>query len=247
MQGFKMNNSNKSGRLILISLLAVLFISSGSAPSFAEEKEEHTYVIFEDDFEDGYSEDWMMNIPEDAPPGSRWSIELDNNNYVLSGRGHTWAEVGDPEWANYTFELKIKFVTEGGCHISFRMGVPAPRYFVQIWLKEIILTKEYMETFSEVKHGRITLNVGSWYTVKIVCIGDEIRVYINDVLKLDYVDEENPILSGRIGFESCPNSHILFDEVKVSTTYSLYVFYLIKEARDEITKALMIDADTGKG
>jgi len=246
MRRFKMNNGSESGRLILIALLAILFISSGSAPSFAEEKEEHAYVIFEDDFEDGYAEDWTMNIPEDAPSGSRWSIELDDDNYVLSGRGHTWAEVGDLEWANYTFELKIKFVTPGGCHISFRMGVPAPRYFVQIWPEDVFLTKNYGETFLEVKHERITLNAGSWYTVKIVCIGNKIRVYIDDVLKLDYVDEENPILLGRIGFESCPDSHILFDDVKVSTTYSLYVFYLIKEAQDEITKALMIDADTSK-
>jgi len=237
------HNSCKRRRLISITLLVLAFISLRFTASVAEGNEEHTYLIFEDDFEGGKAEDWAMNIPKDAPSGSRWSVELDDDNYVLSGRGHTWAEVGDLEWTNYTLEVKVKFVTPGGCHISFRMGIPSSRYFIQIWPENMILTKEYMGTFSEVKKERITLNTGLWYTVKILCVGNRIRIYIDDELKLDYVDEENPILSGRIELESCPDSHILFDDVKVSTTHSLYVSHLIKEAQDEISKASMIDAD----
>lgn len=208
---------------------------------------EHTYVIFEDDFEDGEAEDWKIDIPDEAPLGSNCRVEIDDGNYVLSSRGQTWAEVGDFTWTNYTFEVKFKFITSQGCAmINFRLGSPAHRYFLQFWGEDFFLTKQYLETFSEVKYERLAININTWYTLKIVCVGNNIRAYVNDVLQLQYIDTENPFLTGRIGLEICADSHIHFDDVKVSTTHRLYVTHLIKEAQDEIDEAWMVDADTGE-
>lgn len=228
-------------------LLVVLVFSLMLKGSVAAEDTEHTYVIFQDDFEDGDAGGWTAYVPDWAPLGSSWAVELDDGNYVLSMRGETWAEAGDLSWTNYTFEVRVKFMTPyGGSHINFRMGVPAPRYFFQLYVGDLWLSKEYQETFSDLEYSKLALNTNTWYTLKIVCVGNRIRLYVDDVLKLDYVDDVDPILSGRIGLEGNPDSHILFDDVKVSTTHRLYTSYLIKEAQDEISRARMVDADTGE-
>lgn len=231
--------------ILLVVLLMVFQIYPGLKVTIAEEDAEHTYIIFEDDFKDGEAEDWSLNIPDEAPPGSSWAVELDDGNHVLRAKGQTWADAGDYLWTNYTFEVKIKMLSpEGGGHMSFRMGVPAPRYFVQFLSNDMFLTKEYMGTFTEVVHTSVFLNLNTWYVFKIVCVGNSMWVYVDDVLKLEYVDEDDPILFGRIGLESSPDSRIYFDDVKVSTTYRLYVELLIQEAQDMIYKAEQIDADT---
>jgi len=221
----------KDGRfLIMFMILLLAFpIPHRLKVSAADKDPGHSHIVFQDDFEDGDAEDWTMNIPDEAPPGSGWTIELDDGNYVLSGRGQTWAEAGDFSWTNYTLEVS--------------MSGPM-RYFVQFWPYDMVITKEYMGTFNEVVHTSVLLNPNAWYDFKIVCVGNGVWVYVDDVLKLEYVDEDDPILSGRIGLESSPDSQIYFDDVKVSTTYRLYVDHLVQEAEDEIYDAKLIDAET---
>jgi len=238
---------NERTRILLIALFLVSRIYFGLIASVAADDEEQTYVLFQDDFEDGEAEDWRINIPDEAPSGSSWRVELDYGNYVLSERGQIWAEAGDYSWTNYTLEVKGKMLSpQGGGVINFRMGDPAPRYFIQFYTEQLYLTKEYRGTFSEVKVTKVYLNQNTWYTFKIVCAGNRIWVYVDDELKLDYVDDEDPILSGRIGLEGAPDSHTYFDDVKVSTTRRLYVAHLIKEAQDEIDEAWRVDADTSE-
>ena len=238
---------DKRTYLMLIALLLVSQIYFGLIRSAAADDAEHTYVIFEDDFEDGEAGDWTINIPDEAPPGSSCAVELDDGNYVLSSRGQTWTGVGDFTWTNYTFEVKFKFITPQGCAmINFRLGGPAHRYFLQFWVEDFFLTKQYLETYSEVKYKRLAINTNTWYTLKIVCVGNNISAYVNDVLKLQYIDTENPFLTGRIGLETCADSYILFDDVKVSTTHRLYVTYLIEKAEDEISLSRTLEGDTGE-
>jgi len=84
----------KDGRfLIMFMILLLAFpIPHRLKVSAADKDPGHSHIVFQDDFEDGDAEDWTMNIPDEAPPGSGWTIELDDGNYVLSGRGQTWAE-----------------------------------------------------------------------------------------------------------------------------------------------------------
>ncbi|MCW4050814.1 MAG: DUF1080 domain-containing protein [Candidatus Bathyarchaeota archaeon] len=210
--------------------------------------EEHAYVFFQEDFEDGEAGGWLINIPLEAPPGSGWAVELDEGNHVLSESGQVWAEAGDFTWTNYTFEVKVKLLnpqTYG--QINVRESGPAGRYLIGFHSRALLLRKEYhSSTFYDLEDTEIFLNLNKWYTFTIVCVGSNIEVYVDDVLKLDYVDEDDPILSGRIGLESSPDSHIYFDDVKVSTTHRLYVDNLIKEAQDEINEARRVDADTGE-
>jgi len=235
----------------LITLLFVSLTSFRSPASATVGDEEHAYVFFQDDFEDGVAKDWTINIPDEAPPGSGWAVELDDGNHVLSESGQVWAGAGDLTWTNYTFEVKVKLFTPpyvaGPLHINFRMRGPAGRYFLDFWGNGLFLHKEYPPRIcSNLGSREEVFNLNTWYLIRIVCVGNSIRVYVDDELKLSYVDDEAPILSGIIGLESAPDSHIYFDDVKVYTTHRLYVTYLIETAQDEISKARMVDADTSE-
>ncbi len=242
-----LNKGDERTLIMLIGLLLVSQIYLGTIVSVAADDAEHTYVLFQDDFEDGDAGDWTIDIPPDASPGSAWAVELDDSNYVLSESGQIWAEAGDFTWTNYTFEVKVKIITGSGTHINFRMSGSGIRYFFRFFSGHFTLEKDYMGTISRVCEAPgMTLNLNRWYTLRIVCIGKSIRVYVDDIQKLDYVDTDDPILSGRIGLESGPECHIYYDEVKVSTTQNLYVTHLLKEAQDEIYEARRVNADTGE-
>jgi cytochrome c-type biogenesis protein CcmE len=243
-----LKNGGERTLIIFIWLLLVSQIFIGSIASVAANHTEHTYVVFQDDFEDGEAENWTIDIPDEAPLGSNCLVEEADSNYVLSSIGQTWAEVGDSTWTNYTIEVKFKFITSQGCAmINFRLGdPPSCRYFLQLWVGDFFLTKQYLEAYSEVKYARLAINTNTWYNLKIVCVGNNIRVYVDNVLKIEYVDNENPFLSGRIGLETCADSQIHYDDVKVSTTHCLYITHLIKEAQDEIYTARSIDANTSE-
>jgi len=224
--------------------LIVLSISLCLKASVVEGGENHTYVIFEDDFEDGEVGDW--DIPD-------WflrspTVELDDGNYVLCTRGDTGAESGDCSWTDYTVEVKVKFVYNTGAHISFRRSPLGKMYTFRFFYNELTLDKNYPEKWMRLYEcKRFPIDENKWYTVKIVCIGRSIKIYIDDVLRIDYVDEEeDPNLSGRIMLCGQPDAVIFFDDVRVSTTHRLYVYDLIKEAQDEIDEAKMVDAETGE-
>ena len=225
----------------------VFQIYPGPKVTIAEEVAEHTYIIFEDDFEDGEAEDWSLSIPPNAPSGSGWAVELDDGNHVLRAKGQTWAEVGDHSWTNYTYEVKVKLLTDAGGAISICMSGPAGRYMLGFHMYGLHLVKEQpASVFHDLKDVEVIISLNKWYIFRIICVGNTIEVYVDNTLRIKYVDEEDPILSGSIGLESSPNSNICFDDVKVSTTYSLYIAHLLRRAQDEINKAEMVDADVAE-
>ena len=241
--------SNRVGKSLLVPFLFLLFLCVFGCHtlSFSVDPLEHTYVVFEDTFEDGDAEEWTIKIPPDAPSGSFWMVEPDDGGYMLSESGHVWAEAGDYGWTNYTAEVKVKLLGSvgGGIHINFRMSGPGGRYYLDI-AGALSLHKEYPAgTYTDLKVVEVFLGPNRWYNIKIVCVGNSIEVYVDDVLRLSYVDEEDPLLSGKIGLECAPGAQVYFDDVKVYTTYRLYVEYLIGDASDEIGEAKMLDADTG--
>jgi cytochrome c-type biogenesis protein CcmE len=172
------------------------------------------------------------------------TVELDDSNHVLYSRGQTWAEVGDASWSNYTLEVRVKMLTSDGVgHISFRRSGPS-RYFIQFHPNGLTLIKEITETFTPLETCKVFLQTSKWYSLKVVCHGDTINVYLDNDLKLSYIDETDPIYRGKIVLESSPDSRIHFDDIKVSTTLKLYIENLVNEAENEIYKADQLDADT---
>ena len=139
----------KDGKLFIIILILLLaFRIYSSKYVSAEIDTEHSYIIFQDDFETNEAGDWTINISPDAPQGSSMTVETDDGNQALCSRGQTWAEAGDYYWTDYTLEVKVKLLSpEGGGHISVRRSGPL-RYFAQFGSTNLAFTEEYMETLT---------------------------------------------------------------------------------------------------
>lgn len=78
-----LNKWETRAHLLLIVLLIISQAYFVLIASVAAGDAGHPIIIFQDDFEDGEDEDWVITIPSDAPLGSAWAVELDDDNHVF--------------------------------------------------------------------------------------------------------------------------------------------------------------------
>ena len=178
-------------------LLIILICSVPGVHVFSAE-EGHDYVIFQDDFESGTADTWEFWTPPDASSEASWAIYYEDGNNVLGLKDAVIAKAGDPDWSDFTLEVRVK-VVEGReeAHINIRMGDPAPRYFARLPQQGLIFSREYHAEFTDLAEADMERSDDTWYLIKVACIGSEFRVYVDDELKMEYSDEEDPISSGK--------------------------------------------------
>lgn len=174
------------------------------------------YPPFNDDFEDRNADGWEM--PPAPELTGTWSIKNDNGNYILQGIGHKFASAGLENWTDYTFESRVKLI-ENGVHVNYRLTEKGERYFISVHEGGFGLWRTLMENNAPVhtELARVDLPLGKniWNTIKIVGKGNNIKVYLNGVLRINYTDN-NPVLNGRIAFESLDDSTVYVDDVNVT-------------------------------
>jgi hypothetical protein len=199
---------------------------------------------FSEDFESGEAASWQL---EDG-----WSVILDGDNHVLKGTGHKWANTGRNNWTDYTFEAKIKPVSYGdGIHIVFRMNSEG-RYFLPFHEEGLYLSKQFnkwSEFSHDLEHNIQSYPPNRWYDFRIEVKGASIRVYIDNVLQINYEDPD-PLLTGSIAFETLDNANFYVDDVKVTmhgvnqelyagtAGYGLYKYDFIKSEWDNLGQTL---------
>lgn len=224
----------------------ILILSLHEAHSAAAE-EEHTHAVFQDDFEDWDEGAWDVYIPADASYGTSWKVLDDDGNKVLSLKGTMWVGAGDPDWTDYTLTVRVKLVDvpeEEEARICVRLGHEGGRrYLVSVPQQDPAFSKQYGGEFSNLAKVEMVCGDGAWHVFKIVCIGGEFWVYVDDELKMEYVDEDDPFLSGYIGFECGPHTNAYFDDVRVTVTHVEYIKQLIEEAEVAIDEARIVEAD----
>jgi hypothetical protein len=176
----------------------VLFLPSAS---FAQ-------VLFQDDFQDKNAHRWQLE------PG--WQIGMEENNYFLSGKGHSWARLEQgQEWKDYTFQCRIKLI-EGDMHLNFRLSQndQFSRYFVGFSPEGIYLNKQVDDQFSALAEEITLFNPDQWYRLEIMVRGPDIQLFVHDQLLLDYYDPV-PLNKGSIALESLEESLIFVDDIQV--------------------------------
>jgi len=241
-----MTSSKLCKRVGLLLITFMIIIHSGLTCSIRA-GEDHTYLIFQEDFEDPEGDLLEIKLPSDAPQGSGWEIKADEGNLVLSATNIIWAEAGDRSWEDYTFEIKVQFTNlDSGAHINFRMINAGNRYFFRFFHGEYTLEKALNDAGSTLGVHEAFPSEDMWYVIRIVCIGNSIKIFVDGEPIFDYIDDEDPLLKGKIGFESSFGSQIYFDDVRVLGTQSAYVANLINEAQHEIAVAKSAGADTTK-
>jgi photosystem II stability/assembly factor-like uncharacterized protein len=165
---------------------------------------------FNDDFESGNATNWRLE--------NGWSVIQENTNHILQGIGYSWAFAGSPDWGDYTFETRVRLNEPGsGLHINFRYNQLQETYFIGFYEQELSLCKTYnhwTESTRLVNEVEVH-NLNQWYNVKVVAKGNDIKVYVDGFLKIDYIDPAS-ILHGAIAFEAMNNSRIYIDDVHIT-------------------------------
>jgi len=210
---------------------------------YALAEEKYDYLIINEDFEELNLDNWKITQTDTENQGE-WSILLHEGSNVLSLQRGLDAQLRDLLLENYTIQVRTKFVVfDQAGHISFRIS-EAARYFIRYDGRDLRLVKS---TDTLVEHVIVDciLEPDTWYTIKIICNGDRITVYIDDELYIDYIDNE-PLQYGGVGLESGFESHLYFDDVMIFSTQDVYVKYFLSRVEDEINKGRESGYDTSK-
>lgn len=234
------------GNIVHRMMLATLLVLTFTTVHASTPGEEHTFAVFQDDFEDFDENAWELNISPSASYGASWKVLDDGGNKVLSVKGTVGVAAGASYWKDYTLMVRVKFVdVPEYLGIQVRMAETGQGYIASFSLTDIVFVKSPGWESESIDFTKIpsTLSGNTWHTLKIVCVGDEFWIYVDNELKVEVKDETDPVLSGRIGFAVGPNSNVYFDDVRVAATHVDYVGYLITGAQLVIDEAKALGAD----
>jgi hypothetical protein len=146
-------------------------------------------------------------------------MEKDGDNYVLSGSGPYMAfYLAGAGWTDYSIQVKVKLLIEGGFFLCFRttlVEAASISYSLSVHPDALFLSKQLMKDYFGLTEASISLDINRWHTIKVTLNGTRIKVYVDDELKINYVDDDLPIIAGSIAFEPFENSHVHIDDILV--------------------------------
>lgn len=172
-------------------------------------------VLFFEDFENGLQK-WILFDKTGAPlqEGEGWQLERTGDNTILKGTGHNWVTLEDKAWDDYAFETRFKLI-KGHLHFNYRL-TESGRYFIGVSRSGIYLDKQIGDNSYDIIDAPLQLDEG-WHELEIMGYENTINVYIDDTLLIAYNDD-NPILSGGIAFETLEDSEFIIDDVRITET-----------------------------
>ncbi len=171
------------------------------SPASASEMSSAQYF---DDFEDGLADFWGADIL------ATYRVEEFDNNHIL--RGSDWG--GFWEESHLTdFELEVDFypaepsAAEGlyGIEVNLRVGVCplgsdislTPYYSLEILDNGLGLMKFSCDGSVVPLDGLMQgISPQAWHTLKARLVGNRIQIFVDDFLAFDYIDEDQPYMSG---------------------------------------------------
>lgn len=186
-------------RILKVLGICLLVITFLSPPALAQTD---WILFFQEDFEGRVADRWKLR--------SCWTIENDNGNNVLTGEEFCWAQYKQGRnWTNYSFEAKIKLIQNSEI-LMFRHN-PESRYGIHVGTSHLTLGKEINDGLGPhiLQNVSISFDYQTWHTIKIQGIDDNIKIYVDGLLKIDYTDTD-PVLYGTIGLETFGRGH--FDD-----------------------------------
>jgi photosystem II stability/assembly factor-like uncharacterized protein len=171
-------------------------------------------TLLEDDFEDGIADGWYFADSTCQPLATPWPVVKDGGKFVFSGSDHTWAMIeGGHEWSDYSMEVSLKLIS-GGVNLNCRLGNTG-RYFISFSNSGLFLYRQiWPDTFFNLGKDQTTYAFGTWYHVKVVCRQDNLKVYVDGKLRLEYTDPDY-LPQGSIAFETLDESRVFFDNLTI--------------------------------
>jgi hypothetical protein len=202
-----------------------------TADNFNYETQQCEYIVthyFIDDFEEG-TQNWTFYNEGGKATTTAWAAMAEDNNTVLRGTGHNWADLQRKEWDNYIFKFRFKRI-KGSLNINFRnnnVEGGLNRYFICLWQATQLDFQEQLgsdESIQSLESIAFRFN-GEWHTFEIRGYDNILNIYIDDNLLVKYKDTENPVLSGRVAFETLEESEFLIDDVEIKVITEEDIIY----------------------
>ncbi len=194
--------------LLLVATAGLVAAASQAPPT----KPADWQVLFRDDFEDGIPDGWSLNVTDSQARG--WQVEEEGNNHVFVGRGNGSATLVEGPWGDFRLAVKVKLVA-GWLDVPYRNSHYA-YYDVRLQTDALALSRGRLGSgVTWLANVPASYAPDRWYSLAIVGIGANIKVYVDDVLKIDYIDPA-PVLLGGVGLGMASGSEVRVDEVEVS-------------------------------
>jgi len=179
-----------------------IYMSSSLVPNFCDGFE----GLFCDDFEDGVITDWQVLRSDGV------DCDWTEGGGIFSGSvtgSEQWCiqYVGNSSWDNYIFEGKVRGNAGVDKVLIFRIQDANNFYAVNLrsdypspGIDQVTFDKMIGGVYhaDEVTSDYSSTN-GVWYQMKVECLGNDFRVYVDDNLVLEYTDNNNPYYTGGIG------------------------------------------------
>lgn len=189
-------------------------ISAVSSPAPTEVAKQATGILLSDDFSDvDYSNAlWLVH-------GGTWAV--DQGVLQCSANGGLLA--GDSSWEDYGFVVDILGVDVVDKIVNFRYRDTSHTYGIDFRsdpYNDVVLAKASPANPNQILQSVHVPNYNNtWYRLGVIAVGNRISVLVNDRIVMDYIDNDSPILQGRIGLganlHASAISAVYFDNVLV--------------------------------
>jgi len=168
-------------------------------------------VVFSEDFEVTAAR-WGLDPP--------WHVERVGDGHALTGGDHAFANLTNQQihpWADYSVRYRL-ILEQGSINLGFRhmqeLDKGDVRYFVQFSESGLILNRQVFHDIVDLTEAPDAYQLGRWYTVEITASGGLLQVFVDVVLKLEFIDRE-PLPEGGISFETMEGSRAMIDDVEI--------------------------------
>ncbi len=119
---------------------------------------------------------------------------------------YAYTSFGEQTWTDYKLRLRVK-VEQGFVEINTRMSGAEGNYAVSLFGNQLILAKDVKPRI-DCETKDYSFNPGQFYDIRVELKGDNIKIYVDEELQIDYVDTDNPVLAGHVGLYISDKAYI---------------------------------------
>ncbi len=173
-----------------------------------------TFIAFNDDFDDGNDDGWTTY-------GGTWSV-INNEYKVISGDGYK-SIADNMNYTDFTYTANVKVINDSSwsdAGLMFRVTNPTlgadnfNGYAATLSAdRNKVLLAKFSNNWQSIAETSMILDPNTFYELKVLAVGDSIKVYVDNVIKIDTTD--STWSSGGVGLRTY-RTDAYFDTVSVT-------------------------------
>jgi len=143
-----------------------------------------------------------------------WTLEngeLSGSYYGESAEAYT----GDLRWSNYIFEASLIPKVGGSHNVNFRVQGGIRSYSVGLATGNKLVLSKNENGYNELASVDFSWHPEQVYTIRIIAMGNQYQISIDNNLVIEYEDKISPYLHGQVGFSNKQGSHTHYKSFKV--------------------------------